>query len=83
MTTLSTGATAELLVALMAMSATDSHAADAEPAGMKTNALPPSRTNSGVNPQPQPIRLLNAGLLELERGVGRLACRASRLDGRP
>lgn len=55
MTTISAGAAAGLLVALMVLSTTDGHAADLLPASQSKGFSHPGETK-GFNPQPDPPR---------------------------
>lgn len=55
MTTISAGAAAGLLVALMVLSTTDGHAAELVPANQSKGIAHPGETK-GFNPQPDPPR---------------------------
>ena len=55
MTTISAGAAAGLLVALMVLSTSDGHAAELQPANQSKGFAHPGETK-GFNPQPDPPR---------------------------
>lgn len=75
MTTISAGAAAGLLVALMALSTGDSRAAGTQPAVPLSNGFVHPGEMKGFNPQPDPPRLLGDGSVRMGDGSVRPASR--------
>ncbi|MGB3336592.1 MAG: hypothetical protein WBA73_05375 [Devosia sp.] len=86
MTTISAGAAAGLLVALMVMSTSDGHSAELLPEVNQTNGFvhpgdvrgfnpqpDPPHENSGSNPQPEPPRIFVDGSVHIGDGSVRSA----------
>ncbi len=61
MTTISAGAAAGLLVALMVMSTNDGHGAELLPAAKASNGFVHPGDAKGFNPQPDPPKALGDG----------------------